>query len=319
MKNFRASTFNLLRLIFTLSLLIPIIYTIYKHWMNVRITLFQADWQLVSAGLILLMLAEPLMALISWVNLHRLEQKFSYFRILSIYFLSQAAKYLPGGIWAFPGRVMAYQAIGVERSASLVSLVREEGVFFIGAALVGLAGLLSGLLVSDWVRISIIAGLGFCVFAILLLQLPVFWLLLERIPLFKNIGLSQGEANAARYGISWFTPSLLVALLFWALTGLAFREMASGVSTRVTSMTWFQAASIFALAWCAGFVIVIAPAGLGIRETVLSALLVAYMPLGDALSVALIARLWWTLAEAVFIFFSVLNGPPKGLLTRRQS
>jgi|GEM_PF-4714169 len=307
MKNLRPSILKPLRLFFTIGILIPIIYTIYKHWLNVRDTLLMANWQLVITGLLLLIVAQPLMALISWVILRSLEQFFPYIRIFTLYFVSQAAKYLPGGIWAFPGRVVAYQVLGVERSASLVSMVREVGILFIGAAIMGSAGVLGGLMVSDWVRLSIIVGLAICILAILLVQLPVFWRYMARFRYFKESGLQQGETYAAHYGFAWFPVALLVSLLFWAITGLAFREMAIGVSARVAGMSWFQAASIFALAWCAGFVIVIAPAGIGVRETVLSALLVAYMPVGEALSVALVARLWWTLAETVFILFSILK------------
>jgi hypothetical protein len=239
--------------------------------------------------------------------LRQLDQKFGYVRILSVYFISQAAKYLPGGIWAFPGRVVAYQAIGVESGASLVSMVREVGVLFIGAALIGLAGLLSGVLVSDWVRFSVIAGIVVCILSVALVQLPFFWRLLARFRFIKNSGVTEAQAEVASLSFTWLPVPLLVSISFWVLTGIAFREMAAGFSGSVLGMTWLQTVSIFALAWCAGFIVVIAPAGLGVRETVLSALLSSYMPLGEALSIALIARLWWTLGEAVFIVFSIIK------------
>jgi len=273
-----------------------------------------ADWQLVIIGLILLMLAQPLMGLISWIILRYLNQNFSYPRIFFIYFVSQAAKYLPGGIWAFPGRVLAYQAIGVEASASLVSMVREVGVLFMGAALVGLAGLFSGLLVNDWVRISVIAGIVVCTVSVVLVQLPVFWNFLGRLRFIKNTGLPEAEAKTARFSFKWLPVSLFISLVFWGLTGIAFREMAAGISSKMTGMNWFQVVSIFALAWCAGFVVVIAPSGLGVREAVLSALLSSYMPLSEALSIALIARLWWTMGEAVFIVFSIVKMSATGQL-----
>lgn len=307
MKNFNTSSWFVVRLVVVFALLIPLIYTIYKHWLNVRAALLMANWLLVIIGLALLMLAQPLMGLISWVILRHLNQNFSFSRIFYIYFVSQAAKYLPGGIWAFPSRVLAYKAIGVENSASLVSMVREVGVLFIGAAVVGLTGLFGGLRVNDWVRVSVITGVVVCTMSMILIQLPLFWHILERFRFIKNTGLPEAQAKAAGFSFKWVPVSLLISLTFWALTGIAFREMASGISVNVMGMNWFQAASIFALAWCAGFVIVIAPAGLGIRETVLSALLSSYMPISEALSIALIARLWWTLGEAFIIVFSIFK------------
>jgi uncharacterized membrane protein YbhN (UPF0104 family) len=307
MKNYRPIIFSVLRLLVVIVLIIPILYTLYKHWLNVQLTLKTANWLPVIVGLFLLMLAQPLMGVISWLILRQLDQKFGYVRILSVYFISQAAKYLPGGIWAFPGRVVAYQAIGVESGASLVSMVREVGVLFIGAALIGLAGLLSGVLVSDWVRFSVIAGIVVCILSVALVQLPFFWRLLARFRFIKNSGVTEAQAEVASLSFTWLPVPLLVSISFWVLTGIAFREMAAGFSGSVLGMTWLQTVSIFALAWCAGFIVVIAPAGLGVRETVLSALLSSYMPLGEALSIALIARLWWTLGEAVFIVFSIIK------------
>ena len=314
MKKFRAISLTLIRLVVVFALLIPLIYTIYKYWFNVRVTLLMADWLLVIIGLVLLMLAQPMMGLISWIILRYLNQKFSYPRIFLIYFVSQAAKYLPGGIWAFPGRVLAYQAIGVEISASLVSMVREVGVLFIGAAFVGLTGLFGGLLVNDWVRSLVITGIVVCIVSVVLVQLPVFWHFLGRFRFIKNTGIPKAEAKTARFSFRWLPVSLFISLVFWVLTGIAFREMAVGISGKVAGMNWFQAVSIFALAWCAGFVVVIAPAGLGVREAVLSALLSSYMPLSDALSIALIARLWWTMGEALFIVFAIFKMSATGQL-----
>jgi uncharacterized membrane protein YbhN (UPF0104 family) len=71
-------------------------------------------------------------------------------------------------------------------------------------------------------------------------------------------------------------------------------------------MTWLQAAGIFALSWCAGFVVVIAPAGLGVREYTLALLLGSFIPSGEAIAISFLARLWWTAAEVLYILASVL-------------
>ena len=269
--------------------------------------LLEANWQQVIIAVFLLMLAQPFMGVISWVILRHLGQFFGFLKIFYIYFVSQAAKYLPGGIWAFPGRVVTYQVIGVEVTASFISMVREVGVLFVGAALVGLAGLFAGLKVAIWVRVAIIAGIGICIIGVLLVQLPKFWSILKKIPFLNNINVPDVNFKSMGFNFNWLPLPLLISLLFWIITGVAFHELVVGIAGAGIKIGLFHAASIFALAWCSGFVVIIAPAGLGVRETVLSALLSRYMPLETALSTALIARLWWTLGEAFFIFFSVIK------------
>ena len=307
MKDSRNLFIRIARIVVVIALLFPLAYSIYKRWLDVQNTLLTAHWSSVIIGLILLILAQPIMGLISWIILRQLKQYYSFIKISTIYFISQAAKYLPGGIWAFPGRVVAYQAIGVDRSASVVSMVREVSVLFLGAAFVGLGGLLFGLLVSEWVRYAIIAGVGICIFAVTLLQLPGTWRILSKFQWFSTMSLVNTEVSGSRLSLRWLPISLLASIVFWLLVGIAFRQMALGIASSIVELSWFQAASIFALAWSAGFVIIFVPAGIGVRESVLSVLLLNYMPASDALSTALIARFWWTLAEAFFIVLSALK------------
>lgn len=323
-KNWRAVT-AFLRAAFLLALVAPLGYAIYQQWAEVRQVLAQVNWLQASLGWVILMLAQPFMGAISWIVLRYLKQDFAYWRITAVYFISQAAKYLPGGIWAFPGRVAAYQAIGVEKSASVISLVQEVGALFLGAATLGIIGIFNGLLIENWVRTAALAGAFVCLAATLFSQHPLTWKALaearrasEALKFKLKSGKRQpteeadqvtsaprDESPPGTFSIAWAPASLLTSLMFWLLVGIGFYYLAISVAPQLRLLSWLQAASIFALAWCAGFVIVLAPAGLGVREAALSGLLAAYIPLSEALSVALMARLWWTLGEALFILISL--------------
>lgn len=317
MKRLNANTKTLIRWGVAIILLIPLGYTIYKHWANVRDTFFAADWHSVFLGTFLLIAAQPILVLIARVNLKQLGHDLPYKRIFYIYFVSLAAKYLPGGVWGFPGRVVAYQTIGVKGLAPFISLIREEGMLFISAALVGLAGLLDGLRIANWIRISIALGTFVCIALMLLVQIPGIWRALGRIKFLNTSGFSEIQLVQENGSYQWLLRTLLLGLFFWVLIGFGFREMASGVSNLVKDLNGFQIIGIFALAWCAGYVIVIAPAGIGIRESVLSALLASYMPVAQALSIALMARLWWSIGEAGFIFLSMLKVSASGFQTNK--
>ena len=98
----------------------------------------------------------------------------------------------------------------------------------------------------------------------------------------------------------------LGSVVFWFLFGLPFRHMAIAVYPQIANLSWLEASSIFALAWCAGFVVVFIPAGIGIRESALTLLLANAMPVGAALSLALLSRVAWILAEGFWILITMI-------------
>jgi hypothetical protein len=94
------------------------------------------------------------------------------------------------------------------------------------------------------------------------------------------------------------TVALLVVgyAVYWAVTGLAFAAL-------VASMYPLAAADVplvvaaYAAAYAAGFLALLTPAGLGVREGVLVVALAPVLPAGPALVVALLSRLWMMLVE----------------------
>jgi glycosyltransferase 2 family protein len=66
------------------------------------------------------------------------------------------------------------------------------------------------------------------------------------------------------------------------------------------------AVGAFAIAWCAGPIVMIAPAGAGVRELALVALLAPVLDPAAALVVALVSRLFLTIADLVLAGTSAL-------------
>jgi hypothetical protein len=95
------------------------------------------------------------------------------------------------------------------------------------------------------------------------------------------------------------------ALAMWACYGVHLQILASAVQQPIGPVT---AAGVFAAAWFVGFVLLVAPAGVGPRE----AAMVALLPLtaGAGLLVALVSRLILTVADAVW---AAVTGANPGL------
>ncbi len=93
--------------------------------------------------------------------------------------------------------------------------------------------------------------------------------------------------------------------------GIPFAQLAAALLPGREPLSWLQAASLFALSWSIGFVVVIAPAGFGVRESALVLLLAPFLPPAVAASLALLSRLWWMAVEALLIGVSIwLIGDP---------
>lgn len=72
----------------------------------------------------------------------------------------------------------------------------------------------------------------------------------------------------------------------------------------------FSVSAAYTLAWIVGFIVLFAPAGLGVREGVLTLILSAIMPTPLAIAISFISRVWITVFEVIVFFI--------GLLIRRK-
>ena len=199
----------------------------------------------------------------------------------------------------FPGRVVSYMAVDLGPARAALAVTLETAVLFLGAALVGSMALPSGVDLAIALRVLIVAGATASALLILgsrFTRLHEIASRLLRRPLLED----RWGALRKQVGLSWFLKVFLGSVVLWLILGVPFRLLAIGVSPAAKAWTWPQPAAIFAIAWCVGLLVLIAPGGIGVREAVLTALLRGFLSAGEALSVAVMARLWWTVTEALF-------------------
>ncbi|QSX40441.1 lysylphosphatidylglycerol synthase domain-containing protein [Shewanella cyperi] len=210
--------------------------------------------------------------------------------------LSQFAKYLPGNVGQHVGRAVLAHRAGWRKAAIGLSMVLE-------LLLVLLAAMLS-------ILMAIVANSSFAPNSSLLAQilgitalvcLPLLVLLRYVDPLLRKLASLMpaiGPISLKRPPL----PQLLWCLLLYTgnflLLGAILWLLAMQLGSGAAANFWLLTGS-FALAWVAGFVTPGAPAGLGIRETIMVTLLEpAYGP-GAALSLALLLRLITSLGDAL--------------------
>jgi uncharacterized membrane protein YbhN (UPF0104 family) len=205
-----------------------------------------------------------------------------------IWFLSNLARYVPGNVWSYVGAVELARREGVARRTTLAVMALTQ-VLSVGVAVA--AGL--PVLVAERARLGRPALLGALVVAAgtalaVLFRRQLLDLARRRLPGFDPADLTPSAG----------TVVLLVAgyALYWAVTGLAFAALVASLYPLAPGDVPVVVAA-FAAAYAAGFLALLTPAGLGVREGVLVVALASVLPAGPALVVALLSRVWMMLVE----------------------
>ncbi|MBX2863664.1 MAG: flippase-like domain-containing protein [Leptolyngbyaceae cyanobacterium MAG.088] len=212
-----------------------------------------------------------------------------------IYLKTNIAKYLPGNVWHFFGRVRALQSSGASTGAAIVGVVLEP--LLMAAAALGLAAIsLSIAMVNNW--------------PLLVLSLAALVAMLVAIhPRFLNPILQKlGKAKARSQGMTVITStlrlnsypwrSLLGELGFVVLRGLGF-VMTIVALEGLKPSQFLPIMGAFSIAWLMGLVVPGAPGGVGVFEAVAIAILGNQLPSGLLISSVALYRLISTLAEAL--------------------
>ncbi len=221
-----------------------------------------------------------------------------------IYFTSNLGRYLPGKVWQLAGLAYLARRAGVAASLAAVAAVLVQATSLGGAALVGAGAFLGPTRPLGGWGPWLAAG-GLLLLAVGLLP-PVFRRGMALLFRFSSRELPEGFEPDPAFGTRWI--GLFAAN--WIVYAGAFWLMARsfGVEGPVLAV-----APAFAAAYLLGYLVIFAPAGLGVREGFLIAFLEPVTGAGAAAATAVLARLWMTVVELVpALAFAVLSAARAG-------
>ncbi|MFI5233540.1 MAG: lysylphosphatidylglycerol synthase domain-containing protein [Gemmatimonadales bacterium] len=233
--------------------------------------------------------------------------KLSWPAAARIWFISNLGRYVPGKIWQIGAMGALAQEAGVSSAAAVGS-----------SLVVNLVNLLAGLLVVLVAGSRLVVGYG----SALVIALVVFCVLVLGSPwLLPPLARLATRVTGRNIPIPAIPPLAIIfavagCSLAWNLYGLAFHDLTvaifGGAAGRPTYYT-----AVFTLSYLAGYIVLFAPGGLGVRETSLVALLAAAgLETGaQAAALAIASRLWLTVAEAApgLILLAVRRRPKSSL------
>jgi uncharacterized membrane protein YbhN (UPF0104 family) len=263
--------------------------SIARDWPRVRAYPWQVNLPLLLASIL------ALTAVLAWgVAVWSLVlRRFEHARVplptlLRIWFLSNLARYIPGTVFQFLTAAQLSRSAGLSAAVLLTSLLMHTGFSLLAAAVIS-AWTLSPSFLPAVPALAV--AVGMTLVAVLLVHPRVLNGALGVIPrLLKKSVI--GWSGSWREGLGL----LLLSLLSWALYGGAYWMFLRAL-TPMDAAHLPMLAGINALSFLAGYVVLIAPGGLGFRETAMQRLLLPLLPSGVAALVSVAARLWNVSAE----------------------
>jgi glycosyltransferase 2 family protein len=218
-----------------------------------------------------------------------------------IWLMAEACRWLPGGIWHVGSRTVQSTIHGIPPVIGVASVALELVLTIIASMLLAVIGIIiygSHILhVGDFLSwramsIGILAMIGFA-----LLGIASYFALRYLLP--KKYDSIRERLAALRqvHPRAWPTAGCLAFYMFFAfLNGLAFYATVETVAPN-SGVPLFAAIVINALAWVVSLnIFIMAPAGLGVREAMLTLQLSVWIKVADAI---LIAVLWRFLLVSV--------------------
>jgi hypothetical protein len=276
-------------------------YAVAREWTSVRTALGSLGILPVVAAL-LSVLAGLFATMMAWRRLlAALGSPLPVRAAARIMFIGQLGKYLPGSVWPVLAQMELGHTYHVPRHRSASASV-----------LIMLLSLLTGLLTA-LVALPFVAGSTPYLWAFL--AAPVLLVLLH--PRVLNRALDRLLRLARQPALE--TPltgramaaSLAWAFASWILFGLQIWLLATRLGAP-EGKTALLAVGGFAFAWSVGFLVVFAPAGAGVREVLLIAVLGPVLGTGAATAVALVSRVLMTAGD-------LLTAGSAAAVTRRSA
>lgn len=202
---------------------------------------------------------------------------------LRIFFIGQIGKYVPGAVWPAVTQAALAREQGVAPRATVTAVTLFIWVHLVTGAALAVAVLAWTGDLPAWSLVVLPALVALLAPPVLRSTLARLLRLARREPL---RALPDGRHLLAACG--W-------ALAMWTCYGVHLQMLTTAVQQPIAPV---RAAGVFAAAWFIGFVLLVAPAGVGPREAAMVALLP--LPAAAGLLVALVSRLILTAADAVW-------------------
>ena len=200
---------------------------------------------------------------------------------------AQIAKYLPGNVFHYVQRISLGSKVGISTEPAVLSIGAET--LIVGATASAIAA--TGLYFDNTTLIWLLRETGWKGIAVYQYVLITVFLIVSAL-----IILLPSTRSWIYQRRTYLKPNrVVISVLLCFIVFLAYGVLISLLLTSLYSIDhnlhWYQLAWGFALAWVAGFAVLGAPGGIGIREAVFVGLYGHILGEGIAIGLAIILRI----------------------------
>ncbi len=263
---------------------------LYKSWNEVR----GMSWEFSYSYLFLCIVAILGVYTITVFNYYYLLRKMGIEAglkaVTKARIITDIAGYIPGKVWTLLGRFYYLQKHGISKMEISISTLLEFLLMLVSGALFA-------------VIIVLLSGMNQSAldpyYYVLLAAIPVLFVAVHpKIILFaarkleNTLNIPNARINLRYKDIAHI---ILLYIPYWILSGLTVFFLIRSIYPAPLALLP-QVAGIFAISWVISLITLIAPAGLGVREGILSLLLSVYIPLPIAIIASVLLRIIFIIA-----------------------
>ena len=237
---------------------------------NLDISIIRENWISVVCGVLLWVMVNVLLG-IGWKFIaNAIDGPISTFKSIILSLRTQAAKYLPGNVFHFAGRVWFAREESLSAKQAGLATAGESLLLVIMAFAIGLPIFWGGQLALIPIATAII----------------LLTLLVPNSQSFANRILERLSITLVSENLTRRTAMACVTYAAVLTTQTALFLLVADIALEDSKWTLLEAAQISSLSWAAGFLVIGSPGGLGVREAVMSLFAVSNVEKGELILVA---------------------------------
>jgi uncharacterized membrane protein YbhN (UPF0104 family) len=294
---------RLLQIALIAALIVFIGQRIASNWTSIKDFDWHLNYGFMALSLLVMLLALFVQSSVLAKIFGAFARDVSVFKSFKIAYLSQLGRYLPGKVWQVFGMIHLSGKEGVSKteaisSFALAQLFTTPPALLVVACFLFLPGYYPD---SEFVSptIGYIVGAVSCVCLVILFKPQ--WLRKVINAMVTRLGSSPVEFHISRRAA---VEILAMYCVGWILYGTAFYFFLLSVS-EFPGESILQAIGIFCAAYLIGYWSILAPGGIGVRETALVLFLGPIFGGGVAAAIAAFARIWSIVGEVIASIIAV--------------
>ncbi|MBU0598265.1 flippase-like domain-containing protein [Patescibacteria group bacterium] len=270
-----------------------IIRVLQNNWSEVEATIVNINIWYIIISIVVMSISFVWLAYCWYWVLKKYKINLPFSRAYLLYMKAAIVRYIPGNIWGLAAKTYMMTTIGLKKSESVFVMVFESAILLFSGILTYFITI--AYLADSW---AINFGLGIiAVFLLLFLMVPsrfIGWIRLLK----KDIVIRT-------------LPPIFIARLafmyifYWLVTGISMYFILAALG--LTDMDSFiTAVGIFAVSWSIGFISLITPSGLGVREVAMVYFLGKTINVSMAAAVSVLSRIIFIAGELLSFMAAII-------------